>query len=45
MLSNEETPGEGGGGSMIPMETSNGYSVNERTLSPEDAVCFTEHII
>ncbi|KAG4999284.1 hypothetical protein AAZX31_08G045400 [Glycine max] len=39
MLSNEETPGEGGGGSMIPMETSNGYSVNERTLSPEDAEC------
>ncbi|KAH1251856.1 E3 ubiquitin protein ligase RIE1 [Glycine max] len=38
LLSNEETPGEGGG-SMIPMETSNGYSVNERTLSPEDAEC------
>ncbi|TKY60983.1 E3 ubiquitin protein ligase RIE1 [Spatholobus suberectus] len=38
MLSNEEASGEGGG-SMIPMETSNGYLANERTLSPEDAEC------
>jgi len=38
-LSNEGTPGEGGG-SMIPVET-NGYSVNARILSPDDAVCLT----
>ncbi|XP_020221797.1 E3 ubiquitin protein ligase RIE1 [Cajanus cajan] len=38
MLSNEETPNEGGG-SMIPMETNNGHWANERMLSPEDAEC------
>ncbi|KAL2342427.1 hypothetical protein Fmac_003712 [Flemingia macrophylla] len=38
LLSNEETPNEGGG-SMIPMETNNGHSANERMLSPEDAEC------
>ncbi|XP_014506966.1 E3 ubiquitin protein ligase RIE1 [Vigna radiata var. radiata] len=38
MLSNEETPSKGGG-SMIPVETISGYSVNERILSPDDAEC------
>ncbi|KAK7398867.1 hypothetical protein VNO78_10041 [Psophocarpus tetragonolobus] len=38
ILSNEETPSEGGG-SMIPMETSNDSLANERLLSPEDAEC------
>lgn len=42
MPGNEETPSPKGG-SMVPIENSSG--ANERVLSPEDAVCFTIHII
>ncbi|KAK7320083.1 hypothetical protein RJT34_04814 [Clitoria ternatea] len=38
MLSNEETPNEGGG-KMVPMETNNDCLANERILSAEDAEC------
>lgn len=44
ILSDEDKP-SGGAGSMVPIETSSAYLANERTLLPEDAVCFSQNSI